>query len=325
MSDSERRALIQDALARIREAYVFPEKVVDVAAAIEARLNAGEYDNLDDDALAERVTEHLNAASGDKHLRLLVRPPERWEARTDDDEEAAWNEAQRLKNYSIAAVRRLDGNVGYLDLRGVTSPGVGGPAIAAAMELVANTDALIVDLRRNRGGNPDGVQMWNSYLFPDSDTHLNDIYDGGSGQTRQFWTLAFVPGRRYLGRPVYVLTSGYTFSAGEEFAYNLQAQRRATLIGEVTRGGAHPTGRFAVSPTLEVTVPHARSINPVTGTNWEAVGVVPDIAVPADDALDTAYGLALDHVLATASSSEVIAEASAARAALPGAAPDTPA
>jgi len=182
----------------------------------------------------------------------------------------------------------------------VADPRRAGTAIAAAMELVAGTYALILDLRQNGGGSPHGAAFWCSYLFEGAQTHLNDIYDADTGETRQFWSLAYVPGARYLGRPVYVLSSGQTFSGGEDIAYALQAQGRAQVIGETTGGGAHPTRTVPISPTLAVSVPFARSINPVTGTNWEGTGVVPDIAVPADRAYDVAYGLALRHVLAEA-------------------------
>jgi C-terminal processing protease CtpA/Prc len=207
-------------------------------------------------------------------------------------------------NFGIFRVERLAGNVGYLDLRMVADPRRAGTAIAAAMELVAGTYALILDLRRNGGGSPHGAAFWCSYLFDGPHTHLNDIYDGDTGETRQFWSLAYVPGARYLGRPVYVLTSGETFSGGEDIAYTLQAQGRVRVIGETTGGGAHPTRMVPISPALAISVPFARSINPVTGTNWEGTGVVPDIAVPADRAYDVAYGLALRHVLAEADADE---------------------
>jgi C-terminal processing protease CtpA/Prc len=197
-------------------------------------------------------------------------------------------------------VERLAGNVGYLDLRMVADPRRAGTAIAAAMELVAGTYALILDLRQNRGGSPDGAALWCSYLFAGAETHLNDIYDADTGETRQFWSLPYLPGARYLDRPVYVLTSAETFSGGEDIAYTLQAQGRAQVIGEITAGGAHPVRAAPISPTLVMTLPHARSINPVTGTNWEGTGVVPDVAVPAGQARDVAHGLALRHVLAEA-------------------------
>jgi len=224
----------------------------------------------------------------------------------------------RLDNFGIRQVERLDGNVGYLDVRRVAVPANAGPAIAAAMELVAGAYALIIDLRHNGGGAPDGVVFWCSYLFDGEPVHLNDIFRADTGETRQFWALPYVPGTRYPDRPVYVLTSGHTFSGGEDFAYTLQALGRATVIGETTGGGAHPTRAFPISPAVHIGIPFARSVNPVTGTNWQGTGVVPDVAVPADQALDVAYARALEHVLGLDDVPPPIAdEAREALAALP--------
>jgi C-terminal processing protease CtpA/Prc len=204
----------------------------------------------------------------------------------------------RLDNFGIHRVERLDGNVGYLDVRRVPVPANAGPAIAAAMELVAGTHALIIDLRRNGGGSPDGVVFWCSYLVDERPTHLNDIFRADTGETRQFWALPYVPGPRYLDRPVYVLTSARTFSGGEDFAYTLQALGRARVIGESTGGGAHPTRPFGISAAVHIAIPFARSVNPVTGTNWQGTGVRPDVDVPEAQAYDVAYTAALQHVLA---------------------------
>jgi C-terminal processing protease CtpA/Prc len=307
--------VIEEALALLCANYVFPDRAAAAADAIRRRRAAGEYDGLDEEALAGRLTADLYEVCADRHLRVRLRDPLPAEP-TADELVAAGRERLRLANYGIARVERLDGNVGYLDLRLVADPQVGGRAIAAAMELVSHTYALIIDLRRNRGGSPAGVIFWNSYLFPDDQTHLNSIYDGASGQTRQYWSLAYLPGERYLARPVYVLTSGETFSGGEELCYNLKARGRATLIGETTRGGAHPTDVYPVSATVEITVPNARSINPVTGTNWEGTGVEPDLAVPAPTALAVAYRKALGYVLTAAHSAAALAEARAASACL---------
>jgi C-terminal processing protease CtpA/Prc len=202
----------------------------------------------------------------------------------------------RMINFRIQKVERLPGNVGYVDLRGFPPAEAAGAAVTAVMELVAGTFALIFDLRKNGGGSPDGVVLWCSYLFAEK-THLNDIFEAETGETKQFWSLSYVPGERYLDRPVYVLTSERTFSGGEDFCYTLQAQGRAEIIGETTGGGAHPTRGFRISPAVHIGIPFARSINPVTGTNWEGTGVAPDTAVPADQAYDVAYGKALRHVL----------------------------
>jgi C-terminal processing protease CtpA/Prc len=203
----------------------------------------------------------------------------------------------RLDNFGIRRVERLDGNVGYIDLRRMPVPANAGPAIAAAMELVAGTYALIIDLRKNGGGAAEGVTFWCSYLLTEEPTHLNDIFHADTGETRQFWALPYVPGTRYVDKPVYVLISHRTFSGGEELCYNLQALGRAELIGETTGGGAHPTRGFPISPAVMIGIPFARSINPVTGTNWEGTGVVPDVAATAEQAYDVAYAKALRHVL----------------------------
>ena len=158
----------------------------------------------------------------------------------------------RLDNFGIRRVERLDGNVGYLDVRRVAVPANAGPAIAAAMELVAGTYALIIDLRHNHGGSPEGVVFWCSYLFDERPVHFNDIFHADTGETRQFWALPYVPGTRYVDRPVYVLTSSHTFSGGEDFCYTLQALGRAEVIGETTGGGAHPTRPFPISAAVHI-------------------------------------------------------------------------
>ncbi len=313
------REAVQIAIAHLRASYVFPDRAEQAATAIEARLAAGEYDGLNDDTLAERLTGQLDEICADKHLRVLAIPPHgrREPPGPPEPDRPDWQERIRPGNYGIYRVERLDGNIGYLDLRGVAPPELAGPTIAAAMELVSGTYALIIDLRRNHGGSPHGVVFWCSYLFDGSDTHLSDIFDAVTGMTRQFWSLAHVPGHRYLGRPVYVLTSSETFSGGEDLGYTLQAQGRAELIGETTGGGAHPTRTMPISATLAISVPHARSINPVTGTNWQGTGVVPDVAVPAAEAHDVAYAKALRHVLSLTVPPPIADEARAALAGLP--------
>jgi Peptidase family S41/N-terminal domain of Peptidase_S41 in eukaryotic IRBP len=356
------RDIVTKALALLRENYVFPDQAERIAAEIEARLAAGDYDDLDEITLTERLTEHLQAASEDKHLRVRLGggpPPrrngpgprrgsadprhesgdpsrdradpgrddpgrdgaDRGRAAEDGDGQAG-HEVRRLKmrqrarldNFGIRRLERLDGNIGYLDLRRVASPESAGPAVAAAMELVAGTYALIIDLQRNGGGSPHGVALWCSYLFPEGPTHFNDIFDAGTGETRQFWSYPYLPGSRYLDRPVYLLTSSRTFSGAEDFCYTLQSLGRAEIIGETTGGGAHLTRPFRISAAVHIGVPHARSVNPVTGTNWQGTGVVPDTPTPADQAYDVAYAKALHHVLETCDRPPIADEARSALA-----------
>jgi Peptidase family S41 len=281
--------IVGQALERIAAGYVFPEKVVDIDAAIRLRLAAGEYDELDGPALCETVTAHLQQVCPDKHLRLLwVTEPQSPAPDDEDDGQAAFLALLRAENQGIRRVEHLDGNVGLIDVRRIASAAEGAQAIGAAMQLVAGTAALVLDLRACRGGAPEGAAMWCSYFFPDDQVHLNDIYERSTGATRQHWTAGYLPAPRYVGRPVHVLTSATTFSGGEDVAYTLQAHGRAVVVGETTRGGAHPTARYAITEHILVTVPNSRTVNSVTGTNWEGVGVVPDVPVPADEALATA-------------------------------------
>lgn len=142
------------------------------------------------------------------------------------------------------------------------------------------------------------VAFVSSYLF-DKKTHLNDIYSRAENRTEEFWTRDNVPGKKFGGeKPIYVLTAKYTFSGAEEFSYNLQNLKRATIIGEVTGGGAHPVNGQPINNDFMIGVPFARAINPITKTNWEGTGVKPDIEVPAAQALKTAHLAALKAVQA---------------------------
>lgn len=293
-------SVISDVADLVRHRYVLADRAEHAADALLGRAAAGVYRGLSDAALADRLTEDLFDLCADHHLRVRVRAPAVRRATSEDDWRAARRARQSTTGFGIAKVERFDDGVGLLDLREIAEPSVGGRAVAAAMELVSHTGALIVDLRHCIGGSPHGVAMWCSYLFPDERTHLNDVHDRPSGVTRQFWTWPYLPGERYLDRPVWLLTSATTFSGGEEMAYDLQVLRRATLIGTTTRGGAHPTTTVPLTDGLELAVPTARSVNPVTGTNWEGTGVVPDVAVDPATALDVAHRAASDHVLTSA-------------------------
>ncbi|MFD6969208.1 S41 family peptidase [Streptomyces sp. NPDC059979] len=289
--------VIEQALDRIGAGYVFPEKAVVVEAAIRSRLAAGAYEGLDGPALCEAVTAHLQEVCPDKHLRLLwTDEPQSLDPVDEDGGRAAFLALMRATNQGVPRVERLEGNVGLIEIRRIATAEEGASVIGAAMQLVASSAALVLDLRACVGGSPEGAAMWCSYFFPDDQVHLNDIYDRTTDTTRQYWTVAHLAGPRYTDRPVYVLTSEVTFSGGEDVAYTLQANGRAVLVGGTTRGGAHPTARHAVAEHVLVTVPTARTINPITGSNWEGVGVVPDLQVPAEQALDTALKAALRRV-----------------------------
>ncbi|MFJ8960707.1 S41 family peptidase [Lentzea sp. NPDC102401] len=286
-----RESEIEILCSQLASYYVFPDTANEIAKVLRAHLDEGAYSDVDDDEeFAAKVTADLQSVNGDKHLRLLHSAEEVPET----GQESAWDPVAYKKEaeqdaFGIHKVERLEGNVGLLEIRLLHDAEIATPAYVAAMNLIAHTDALIIDLRENRGGDPHTVQLICSYLF-DEPVHLNDIYNRPEDATYQFRTLPHVPGPKFGGtKPVYVLTSARTFSGGEELSYDLQQTERATLIGETTKGGAHPGDRYRVGPHLKSSIPNGRAINPVSGTNWEGVGVVPHISVPAEEAFEVAY------------------------------------
>ncbi len=319
--DARRRSeLIDTLLDKLRDRYIYPDVATAMEEAIRRRAGSGEYDTITEvEQFCEVVTAHLREVSHDKHLHVFYSAEAHPLRETDDptpDERAKFHEWGRLNNFGFARVERLPGNVGYLDLRTFFPPELegAGAAAVAAMNLLAHTSALIIDLRRNGGGSPSMVALITTYLF-DKRVHLNSFFWRAGEQIEQYWTLPYVPGRHFVDKPVYVLTSSRTFSGAEEFSYNLKHLKRATIIGESTGGGAHPGGTLPLDEHFAVWLPAGRPINPITNTNWEGTGVLPDVAVPAEKALKTAQILALKHILAQPSGKprgplqDVIAEA----------------
>jgi hypothetical protein len=296
---TSRAQIIDGAIDHMRRAYIFEDVAEKMAVAVKARAANKEYDAITEPkAFAETLTRHLQEVSKDKHLRIIYNPeglPQRGGPPTAEDR--ARNLAdERRRNFGFQKVERLDGNVGYIELLGFSGSQEVKEAAVPAMNLVANTDALIFDLRRNGGGSPVTIGILSSYLF-DKVTHLNDFYVRERDQRQQFFTTAEVDGRRYgTEKPVYVLTSNRTFSAAEEFTYNLKNLKRATIVGETSGGGAHPGGVRRITDHFGIWLPNGRAINPITNTNWEGTGVEPDIKTSAADALGAAHLDALKKI-----------------------------
>jgi C-terminal processing protease CtpA/Prc len=298
-----RQQVIDGAIEHMQRAYIFEDVATKMAAALRAHAKAGAYDAITGGAdFAAILTKHLQEVSKDKHLRILYNPAGIAGAQpaATDEERARRVAAERRGNYGLHRVERLDGNVGYIELRGFSGSQEAGSAVAAAMNLLANTDALIFDLRRNGGGSPVTIGFISSYLF-DKPVHLNDFYVRETGRRQSFHTAETVEGRRYgQAKPVFVLTSNRTFSAAEEFTYNLKNLKRAVIVGETTGGGAHPGGVRRITDHFGIWLPTGRAINPITGTNWEGVGITPDIAVNPEEALRAAHLDALKKIRPTA-------------------------
>jgi hypothetical protein len=291
-------------IAQLDTFYVFPEVAKRIADSLHARSKRGVYNGYTNGVMfARALNDDVREISHDKHMRvdyavnpIPVRPPGPMEP--TPEQRQRMQDQLDSQNCGFRKVELLEGNIGYLKFDFFGDPELCSATASAAMNFVQGARALIVDLRQNGGGSPAMVAYVSSYLFNDS-THLNDLWDRRSGATTQYWTRPSVPGRKFGGdKPVFVLTSSRTFSGAEEYSYNLKSLKRATIVGETTGGGAHPVAGRRINEHFIMGVPGARAINPITHTNWEGVGVEPDVKVPAPEALSAALRLAAERLQA---------------------------
>ena len=293
-SQSQRAAVLDGAEKAVGD-YTFADKVPALRATLAAHRTA--YLAVDDPtAFAAAVNADLYAVAHDKHLRIkysaLAAPM--YGSEQHGASLAHLMQSQQILNYGYAAAIRLAGNVGYLRMDEFGPMPQSKVAIDAAMAFLARTDALIIDVRANHGGDPDSLDYLMGYFYA-KPVELTSILitQGGKRQLYKQFSEARVGGARYLARPLFVLTSDHTFSCAEQFSYDMQALRRATLIGQTTGGGANPGGFVPLDPHFAIFIPLGRAVNPYTKTNWEGVGVVPDVATESGAALLKAYTQAL--------------------------------
>lgn len=296
---TRRKSVIDGAIAQLKEYYIYADGAQKMGDAVLAHEKAGDYDKITDGSVfATRLTDDMRAVTHDGHLFISYAPfqvPVEHGQGPSPEDQANFRKDLARNNCWWSKVEILPGNIGYVKFDGFAPPEYCGETVVAAMGFVAHTDAIIFDLRDNDGGDPKMVDLVVSYLF-DKPTHINDLYYRKDDKTTQYWTLPYVPGTRMAAQPVYVLTSKRTFSGGEEFCYDLKTQKRATLVGETTGGGAHPVSGHRIDDHFEIGVPGGRPINPVTQKDWEGTGVEPDVKVKSDDALTTAEKLAADKL-----------------------------
>lgn len=297
LDPAEKKAAVEALCQNLEREYIFPEITEKYVRMLRDNLQAGKYDPIGQpQEFAAAVTNDLMSVHADLHLSVRFNPT--WvkdeRNRKELDEEAIRLQARRdrTSNYGFNEIQILPGNIGYLKLDGFTYDTGAQDAAVGAMSFLSNADALIIDLRRNGGGSPEMVQFLCSYFLGNPRQHLNSFSYKDPDRLTQYWTYTYLPGKRLDKVDLYLLTSGQTFSAAEEFTYNLKNLKRATVVGETTGGGAHDNKFVILSDNFMMSLPFARAINPVTKTNWEGVGVEPDIKVSQDKALETAQVMA---------------------------------
>lgn len=308
INENDKTAVVDKVAAIMAERYFDAAAGDRMAQHIRSRHAQGEYrDSADVESFCSALTADLRSVSQDKHLFVFRSPNEAREVAaqlgmlSDEEAQSVIREqltAARRSNFGLQKVEILKGNIGYLKLN--YFPGAEGKeTISAAMAFLSHTDAIMVDLRDNGGGEKPVFLI--SYFFPAEEIELTGSYYRGSDSVTRSWTLSHVPGKRMPDVDLYVLTSSRTFSAAEDFAYTLQSLKRATVIGERTKGGAHPVEVLIVQGDILTQVAVGESVNPITGTNWEGTGVNPDHQVSAEQAPLFAHRLAAVKLLESTS------------------------
>lgn len=297
-----RTSTLKSLIKEMNEVYVDTTAAAKIERELKKWMETSEFKKLDDaQEFTAKVNEIIKSQVTDAHLRFRysVTPlPPREDPR--EPSEAELKEYQtwvRRQNAMFQKVERLEGNIGYFAFDQFSDPEDVARPMAAVMNFLGNTDAMIIDLRNNGGGSPSGVQLVCSYFFDEKPVHLNSIYFREGNRTRNFYTLEKVDAPRFVNKPVYVLVSKRTGSGAEECAYNLQQLKRATIIGEPTWGGANPGGVVRLNDHFQCFIPVGRAINPYTKTNWEGKGVIPDVAADPATALNTAHQMAVQEMI----------------------------
>ena len=293
-------ALVKD----MDELYIFPDVAKKIGATLKVWMTSDEYSGMTDPAeFTSKVNEILKKEVTDAHLRFRysesVLPKREKPTEPSNEELNRYKEQTRYANSGFDSVKRLSGNLGYIEFSGFWSQKDMERPMEGAMKFLSNVDAMIVDLRHNGGGDPAGVQLFCSYFFDPKPVHLNNIFfrDGDKVEKTEYWTLKKLPAPRLPDVPLFVLTSKRTASGAEECAYDFQQLKRATIIGESTWGGANPGDVVRLSDHFSCFIPVGRANNPYSNTNWEGTGVLPDVKVAATDALRQAQMMALKGLI----------------------------
>jgi retinol-binding protein 3 len=276
--------------------YAYADKGASMAAAVRAKLESRAYDQIaSPEEFAKALQGDARAVVDDRHLRVWYNDRSDLMARRGPPSPEMLAK-QRKSNGAIPKVEILAGNISYMQVNGMPPPDVSRDAIAAAFAFLRNADALIIDLRANGGGEPATVALYNSYLSEGAPHVTRYIHWRKNDYVQEFKTTDLGELAYGAKKPVFALTSHRTFSGGEGFAYDLKAFKRGIVVGETTGGGADPGDVQSLGHGFMTFMPEGYAINPVTNTNWEGVGVKPDVEVPAGQALIKAEILGVERL-----------------------------
>lgn len=293
LSAQTRTAVVTRLQQSLIDGYVHLDTARRMSDYIGGRLHQGAYDAITSPLeFAQVLTADLRQVYHDGHLSVSYDPrdnnPGTPPQHAPPPGNRGPNPEAREDNYGIKKTEILNGNIGYLRVDRFWEPTQEARAtVVAAFKTLANSDAMIIDLRYNGGGFPPMVAFFCSFLLPPG-THINDMYTRKTGHTDSFYTTLADSSRAWENKPVVLLTSRRTFSGAEEMSYDLQTQHRVTIVGENTGGGAHPVRGVPLGNGFSGNIPFGRPVNPITHTDWEGTGIHPDIACAAKDALETA-------------------------------------
>ncbi|MDR6545529.1 C-terminal processing protease CtpA/Prc [Chryseobacterium rhizosphaerae] len=291
--------VLSDITEKVKSYYIDPTTYKKVDSLFQSELKKGTFNNLNKKDFAALLTQKLRKDIKDGHFFVKYLENYSPEKLVDEKEKVKLNNFHNsLENFGFESVRRLEGNIGYINFKGFASPEASTATLAAAMNFVANTNSLIIDLRENGGGENDMLLLFCSYFF-DKKTDLYTTYLRHANKTVMNSTQSNVSGTKYLHKKVYILTSEISFSAAEALAYFLQQHKLAEVIGEKTEGTANPVDHFIIQNEYLLLVPAGKITSLSSHTNWEHIGVMPDQEVKAEYALKTAHSKALKNILKT--------------------------
>ena len=289
---------VESLITVVRREYVDPDVAIGVEKSMRQGLTEGRYKGVaTPEEFATILTRDLFDGSHDQHLFVSVVPETAAGLSPQASVKAIRKESGHRSNFGIQRVEVLRGNVGFLNLTAFYHPEEARDAFFAAMRVVAHADALILDLRANGGGSPDMVALVASYMFDRSGLALFEVVPRSGRRVKRYRTKSIPVPERNGSRPLYVLTSGRTWSGGEGLAFLLQEHHRAEVIGETTAGAANPGRPYHLNARFDVNVPNGRIRTAVLGRNWEGAGVLPDVVTPASQALHVAHARALRRLL----------------------------